>query len=162
MEPMCPPGLMERVVVAVFQELDVQRMCPPRWRNGFQLTLGGAGELRVELQSEDGADQQLVVLARPAAAAVDPADRVRKLAVCWRMVKWMQPVLRGVFAGWDGLAVTEVASTNFCRSVHDPGRLGERVGQAGSGVPTVQLRCRGYTRYSGRVESALPRPRIAP
>ena len=157
MQQMCPPGLMERVVVAVFQELDVQRMCPPRWRNGFQLTLGGAGELRVELHSEDGDDQQLVVRARPAAAAVDPADRVRKLAVCWRMVKWMQPVLRGVFAGWDGLAVTEVASTNFCRSVHDPGRLGERVGRDGSEVPTVQLRCTNVMRYDERYHADVSR-----
>ena len=53
MEPMCPPGLMERVVVAVFSDTSVQRMRPPRWKTGLQIKLAGVGEVRVALEPED-------------------------------------------------------------------------------------------------------------
>jgi hypothetical protein len=138
MDPMCPPGLMDRVVAALFKQPSIQRMRPPRWKTGVQIVLAGVGTVRVALETVEG-DTQLVVSARPPRAASDPGDRELKLAKCWRMIKWLHPLLNDVFVTWTGLDVDTIASINFCRSVHKPEELCERFAPGAGGVSSLDV-----------------------
>ena len=90
------------------------------------------------LETVEG-DTQLVVSARPPRAASDPGDRELKLAKCWRMIKWLHPLLNDVFVTWTGLDVDTIASVNFCRSVHKPEELCERFAPGAGGVSSLDV-----------------------